>query len=126
MDWFYTGMLQMHQALAWASLVLFAARGLTAQFRLEWADDDRLRAISFGIHFLLAISGLSMWGLLHYNPLNDGWLAAKLLAIAAYAFCAHWTVKSRELSLPAFVAGLLLLAYALRVSFVRDPGLGLL
>ena len=125
MDWFYSGMLRMHELLAWASLVLFFARGLAAQFKAEWGADDRLRAVSFGLHFLLAVSGLSLWGLLHYDLLRDSWLATKLLALCAYAACAHWTVVSRDYRLPAYLGALTLLGYAIGASLTRSATLGL-
>ncbi len=124
MDWFYGGMLDMHRALGWASIALLMLRGLALLWREELADDDRVRAISFGIHFLLAISGLSLWGLLHHNPLRDTWLLAKLLALAAYAPCAHWAIVKNEYRALAYVAALLLLGYAMATSLSRSalPG----
>jgi uncharacterized membrane protein SirB2 len=120
MDWFYTQMVQMHAILGWCVLGLFLARGLGAQLGMQWPFDARLRPLIFGAHFLLAISGLSLWNLLGYDPRYHPWLAAKLIALAAYYAIGHWALTPNRFSLPAYLAALLLLAYVMGVSITRQ------
>ncbi|MCV2360090.1 SirB2 family protein [Paucibacter sp. TC2R-5] len=117
---------QIHAVLAWASVVMFLVRGLLFQFGAPWVMDERVRTLVFGIDFLLTITGLSLWVLLYLNPfLRDGWLLAKLLALAAYTFSAHMAMGSNRFHLPAYFVSLLLLAYMVAVSVKRSPWLGL-
>ncbi|HEX2009649.1 MAG TPA: SirB2 family protein [Roseateles sp.] len=126
MDWFYTQMLGLHRILAWCSVLLFAVRGLAFQLGATgWATDTRGGLIAFATNTLLTISGLSLWVLLHFDPLRDDWLLAKLLAVAGYGLCAHWSMRDAQFSLPVFCAALLMLAYAMAVSITRLPLLGL-
>jgi uncharacterized membrane protein SirB2 len=124
MSWFYSQMQDMHILLAWCSVALFLVRGLALQFKAEWPLDIRLRALVFGVNFLLVIAGLSLWGSLNYNPLVHTWLLAKFIAIAAYMACVHWAMGREEFSPLAYVAGLLLLAYVMAVATTREPLLG--
>lgn len=125
MSWFYSQMQDMHILLAWCSVALFLVRGLALQFKAEWPLDVRLRALVFGVNFLLVIAGLSLWGSLNYNPMVHTWLLAKFIAIAAYMACVHWAMGRGEFSLLAYLAGLLLLGYVMAVAITREPLLGL-
>ncbi|MCV2369676.1 SirB2 family protein [Roseateles oligotrophus] len=117
---------QIHAVLAWFSVAMFLVRGLAFHFGAGWVMDDRIRTLVFGIDFLLTITGLSLWVLLYLNPfLRDGWLLAKLLALAAYTVCAHLAMGSNKFHLLAYIGSLLLLAYMLGVSITRSPWLGL-
>jgi uncharacterized membrane protein SirB2 len=105
---------------------MFLVRGLAFQLGRAWAMDERLRTLVFGADFLLTITGLSLWVLLYLNPfLRDGWLLAKLLALAAYTFSAHVAMGSPKVHWLAYIASLLLLAYMMGVSITRSPWLGL-
>lgn len=126
MSWFYSQMQQMHTLLAWSSVVLFLLRGLALQFKAEWPLDMRLRALVFGVNFLLVIAGISLWGSLNYNPMVHTWLLAKFIAIAVYVACVHWAMGRDEFSALAYVGGLLALGYVMAVALTRDPALGLL
>lgn len=117
---------QIHAVLAWFSVAMFLVRGLAFQLGRDWAMDERLRTLVFGADFLLTITGLSLWVLLYLNPfLRDGWLLAKLLALAAYTFSAHIAMGSPKVHWLAYMISLLLLAYMLGVSVTRSPWLGL-
>ncbi|MBT9491002.1 MAG: SirB2 family protein [Paucibacter sp.] len=116
---------QIHALLGWFSVAMFLVRGLAYQFGLAWSLDVRVRTLVFGIDLLLTITGLSLWVLLYLNPLRDGWLLAKLLALAAYTVFAHMAMGSQRFHWPAYLGSLLLLAYMLGVSVTRSPWLGL-
>lgn len=125
MDWFYTQMVQMHTILAWCSVALFFSRGLAFQLGAEWAGSSMGNLVAFGVNMLMVVSGLSLWALLHFNPLRDDWLLCKLLAVTAYGLCAHWSMSEGRISLPGYLGALVMLAYAMAVSITRLPLLGL-
>ncbi|MET0518795.1 MAG: SirB2 family protein [Burkholderiaceae bacterium] len=134
MDWFYLPMLQWHALLAWTSVAFFLIRGLAFQFGgegtpwarwAEWAMDARLRILVFGVDLLLTVTGLSLWGSLHYNPLRETWLLAKLLALLAYTVCAHWAMGRGEFRIAGYVAALAALGYMLAASITRSVVMGL-
>lgn len=119
-------MAEIHAVIAWATVVLFLLRGLAAlQFGLDWAMDARVRVMVFAMHFLLVITGLSLWALRYYSPLRDGWLLAKLVALVAFAGCAHWAMGRAKFDPLGYLAGLLVLGYVMAVSISRSPWLGL-
>ncbi len=120
-------MAEMHALLGWAALALFLLRGLAAlQFGTAWALDGRVKVLVFGVHFLLAITGLSLWALRFYNPMVDAWLAAKLVALVAFIACAHWAMGNERFRVGGYAAGLVVLVYIALVSVTRSATLGLL
>lgn len=128
MDWFYLPMLQWHALLAWVSVAFFLVRGLAFQFGGRWADwamDPRLQTLVFGVDVLLTVSGLSLWGSLHYNPLRETWLFSKLVALVIYTVCAHWAMGRGEFRIAGYVAALAALGYMLAASFTRSVVMGL-
>ncbi len=125
MDWYYTQMREAHALLAWVVVALFLVRGLAYQFGADWSRDIRLGVLAFGAAVLLTITGLSLWVLIHYSPLRDNWLAAKLLALPVGLWCAHWAWGGGEYRALGYVAAVVLLAYILAVSITRSPLLGL-
>lgn len=116
-------MAEIHVLLGWCSLLLFAVRGLAHQLGAAWALDSRLSILSFGVNFLLVITGLSLWVLFNLNPSRDGWLLAKLLAICAFAGCSHWALGQGEFRVLGYGAGVLMLSYVIAVSITRSPWL---
>ena len=126
MDWFYTQMLQLHVVLAWCSLGLFLLRGLAYQFGAAWAKEGQVLIIVFGVNTLLAVTGLSLWSLIHFNPLTrDPWLLLKLLALGGYFASGHWAMGRGEFRLLGFLIALALMAYMMALSLTRQPLLGL-
>jgi uncharacterized membrane protein SirB2 len=118
-------MSEIHVLLGWCSLLLFGVRGLAYQLGAAWATDSRLGILSFGINFLLVITGLSLWVLFYLNPMRDGWLMAKLLALCAFAACSHWAFGQGEFRALGYGAGVAMLSYVIGVSLARSPWLGL-
>lgn len=125
MDWFYVQMVQTHALVAWITVGIFAVRGAAALFDASWRMDYRLLAIVFLAYLLLVISGLSLWALMHHNPIYDGWLAGKLIALIIYAFCAHWAVSDHPYRAVGYGISLLMLAYAVSAATTRQGLLGL-
>jgi len=122
---FDSQMSQIHALMGWFSLALFLARGLAFQFQQAWPMDARVRVLVFGNDLLMTVTGLSLWALRYYNPLYDGWLAGKLMALFAYTVCAHWAMGRGEFRSLGYVLSLLFLAYMIGASVTRSAALGL-
>lgn len=124
MPWFYSQMVEWHALLAWCSVALFFSRGLLFQFgtlRLqELSRDARLMVLVFGVNACLVVSGLSLWGSLGYNPINEPWLGVKMLALIGYWACGHWALTQNRLHVLGYLAALLMLALAMALSYNRD------
>lgn len=125
MDWFYVQMVEMHALTGWLSAAIFAVRGAAALFDAPWRMDFRLLAIAFLVYVGLIVSGLSLWVLMHHNPLYDGWLAGKLVALVVFAVCAHWAVGDGRYRAVGYVLGLLAVGYTLAAAMTRQalPGM---
>jgi len=118
-------MSEIHVLLAWFSVAFFLIRGLAFQFGASWVMDGRIQVLVFGVDFLMTITGLSLWALQGLNPLRDGWMGAKLLALLIYTVCAHWAMGRGEFRSLGYLLALLALAYMMAVSFSRSVWLGL-
>ena len=123
MDWFYGGMVQAHGTFAWFIAAIFAVRGAAALFGAKWHMDLRLLAVIFLAYGSIAFTGLSLWVLMHHDPLRDGWFAGKLIALVVYGVCAHWAVGNGRYRAIGYVVGLLMLAYILGASITRQAWL---
>jgi uncharacterized membrane protein SirB2 len=119
-------MSEIHALLAWCSVALLLLRGLAFWFKARWSMESQLRLLVFGMHVMLAVTGVSLWALRYHNPLHDGWLLAKLLALVAYAVCAHngMGIEREQLRAGWYLAALVCLLYVLGVSITRSAWLG--
>ena len=120
MDWFYTQMVQTHAYAAWFVAVVFAVRGLAALFDFEWRMDVRLLAVVSLAYGAIAVTGLSLWALMHHDPTRDAWFAVKLMALAVYGVCAHWAVGKGRFRAVGYVLSLLMLLCMFSVSMTRQ------
>lgn len=117
-------MTEIHALLAWAFVALFLIRGVALRLGASWVAD--MLVLVFGAVVLLTVTGLSLWMLRYYNPMNDSWLLLKLLAFAGYGFIAHRAMGQGMFRLPEYLLALVLLAYIVGVSYTRSAALGLL
>lgn len=118
-------MAEMHAVLGWCMLLLFLVRGMGHQFGAKWAEDSRLSVLAFGVVVLLSVTGLSLWALRFYNPMRDGWLMGKLLALLIYVEAAHVAMDEGRFHVLGYLSAMLLLAYMMGASLSRSPWLGL-
>lgn len=128
MFWYHE-MVQLHVLLAMGSIALFFARGLGAFWGAHWPMDDRLRTLGGGLDFLLTMVGLSLWGLLHLNPLYYPWLTSKFVLLGLYVLFANLALRwasSTEGRLLGYVLALASLGLLVGVSLTKDPWAGLL
>lgn len=117
-----------HVALVLASGSLFAARGAGVLSGRRWAMAAPVRRASVVIDTLLLAAGATMWALLALNPLRDGWLGAKLLALPVYIVLGSFALKrGRTPGQRAFfyAAALAVFGYIATVAVRHDPSAGL-
>lgn len=125
--YWYDGMLTMHSWLAFASAAIFLLRALGTLFRAGWVGGGQLKLAQVGVDVPLTISGLSLWGLLALNPVDQPWLAVKFLLLGAYVGFGALALRApeREAELLWLLLALLALGGMFGASFSRQPGLGL-
>lgn len=84
LDSAYPYIKHLHVALVAVSGVLFLARTLGGLAGQTWPMWLVTRKCSVGIDVMLLCMGLTLWGLVHLNPLRDAWLGVKLTLLLAY------------------------------------------
>ncbi|ODV11789.1 MAG: regulator SirB [Rubrivivax sp. SCN 70-15] len=117
-----------HVTLVLASGSLFAARGIGVLSGGRWPMAVPVRRASVVIDTLLLAAGATMWALLALNPLRDGWLGAKLLALPVYIVLGSFALKrGRTTGQRAFfyIAALAVFVYIATVAVRHDPSAGL-
>jgi len=91
--WLYGFILTTHIVAVTLSVSLFAARGLGVALRHTWPMDKFWRWTSVWIDVVLMAAGLSLWGLLQFNPLRDHWLGVKLVLLLVYIVLGSYGLK---------------------------------
>ncbi|XHS78104.1 SirB2 family protein [Burkholderiaceae bacterium UC74_6] len=124
MDWFYSGMVDWHVKLAWASFALFLFRGLVWQIDQPWSEriakDGRLLVLAFAMNTLLVVSGLSLWVSLHYSLFRSPWLMIKLIALVGYFVSGHWSMGKARFHQLGYVIALACMGIVMVVSITRQ------
>jgi uncharacterized membrane protein SirB2 len=117
-----------HVTLVLASGSLFAARGIGVLSGGRWPMAVPVRRASVVIDTLLLAAGATMWALLALNPLRDGWLGAKLLALPVYIVLGSFALKRGRTTGPRaffYIAALAVFVYIATVAVRHDPSAGL-
>ena len=117
-----------HVALVLASGSLFAARGVGVLTGRRWALAPPVRRASVVIDTLLLAAGATLWALLALNPLRDGWLGAKLLALPVYVVFGSFALKRGRTGRQRAAFYLAVLAVFVSIASVavrHDPSAGL-
>lgn len=91
--WLYGFILTTHIIAVTLSVSLFTARGLGVALRHTWPMDKFWRWTSVWIDVVLMAAGLSLWGLLQFNPLRDHWLGVKLVLLLVYIVLGSYGLK---------------------------------
>lgn len=113
-----------HLWLAGCSVSLFAARGLGVLAGARWPMSAPARRGSVVIDTLLTAAGVTLWLLLHLNPLRDAWLGSKLLLIVAYVVLGSFALKraaSRGGKAANFAAALACVGAVAAIAIAHDP-----
>lgn len=122
--WLYPSLLWTHMLLVGLSLTLFTARGLGAIGRRDWVMRRGVRLASVTIDSLLLSAGASLWALLQHNPLQEAWLATKLVLLVVYVVLGSFALKrarSQGARLACLLAALLCAALMVMIARTRDP-----
>lgn len=91
--WLYGATLTFHVTMVTLSVLLFTARGVGVALHQRWPMQARWRWLSVGIDTLLMTAGLTLWGLLQFNPTRDTWLGVKLILLLAYIVLGSYGLK---------------------------------
>jgi uncharacterized membrane protein SirB2 len=83
-----------HISLVSCSGVLFAARGAALWMGHGWPMRRSYRVLSQIIDTLLLLAGVTLWLMLHLNPVRDAWLGTKLLLLFVYIAAGTFAMKS--------------------------------
>ena len=119
---------QLHVALAVLTALSFCMRAWwmlsdSALLHARWT-----RRLPHLVDTLLLATGIALAVQLSISPLAHPWLAAKLLAVAAYVVLGSIALKrgrSRRARVTALLFSLLLLAYIFSAALHHDPLAGL-
>lgn len=118
----YLALKLLHMSCAAASATLFVLRGAAMWRGTAWPD--ALRALPHLVDTVLLGSalGLAFWS--GQSPLNQPWLAAKLMALLAYIVLGSVALKrgrTPAVRRAALLAALATLAYIVLVARTRQP-----
>ena len=91
--WLYGFTLTTHITAVTLSVSLFAARALGVALHHSWPMHPFWRKTSVWIDVLLMAAGLSLWGLLQFNPVSDAWLGVKLILLLVYIVLGSYGLK---------------------------------
>lgn len=86
-------MKHLHITLAVLSISLFTYRFILLMIESKSLDRKWLKISPHVIDTFLLIAGISLAAKLHMNPMEQMWLAEKLLALFAYIFTGYYTLK---------------------------------
>lgn len=122
--WLYPALLWTHRLLVGLSLSLFAARGLGALWQRGWVMRRAVRLASVIIDSLLLSAGASLWALLQHNPLQETWLASKLVLLLVYVVLGSFALRRAHSPGARFaflLAALLCAVVMVAIARTRDP-----
>ncbi|WP_057832004.1 SirB2 family protein [Colwellia sp. TT2012] len=86
-------MKHLHIALAVLSVSLFTYRFILTLMASKKLDSKWLKISPHVIDTFLLIAGITLAVKLHFNPMEQLWLAEKILALFAYIFTGYYTLK---------------------------------
>jgi uncharacterized membrane protein SirB2 len=114
----------LHVALVTLSGALFALRGAGVLACARWPMDKGVRTASVVIDTLLLLSGVTLWTMLHLDPLRDAWLGVKLLLLLLYIVLGSLALKRARtpvLRAVFLLAAIVVFATMVGVALTHDP-----
>jgi len=115
---------QVHIACAVLSIVGFAARGVLMLCASRLLQARFVRMAPHAVDTVLLASAIALAWLSGQYPFAQGWLTAKVLALAAYIVLGTIALKpgrSPTLRRAAFTLALATVLYIVSVALTRDP-----
>lgn len=83
-DAMYLALKHAHAGFAYLSILFFFARGGMMLLRPAWLQARPVRILPHVIDTFLLALGVSVAVLMHYSPLSQPWLMAKIIALFFY------------------------------------------
>ncbi|SEJ44112.1 SirB2 family protein [Paraburkholderia diazotrophica] len=117
-----------HVSFVASSGLLFATRGAATLTGQAWPTRPGWRRLSYVIDTSLLAAGVTLWLMLHLNPVRDAWLGTKLLLLVAYIVAGSFALKhgrTRFVQCVSFGCALALYLLIASVAVTHRP-LGLL
>ena len=124
----YATLKLIHQGAVAVSITGFFARGAGALAGAAWARSRAARTLPHLVDTVLLLSAIALAWMLRLNPLENAWLAAKIIGLLAYIGLGMLALKpGRPLALraAAWIAALLCFAQIVATAITKSP-LGLL
>jgi len=115
---------QLHIACAVLSIAAFAARGVLMMRESRLLQARFVRMAPHAVDTVLLASALALAWLSGQYPFSQGWLTAKVLALAAYIVLGVIALKpgrSPAVRRAAFTLALATVLYIVSVALTRDP-----
>ena len=122
--WLYRATLTLHVSAVTLSVALFTARGLGVAWRQAWPMQARWRWLSVALDTVLMAAGLTLWGLLQFNPTRDTWLGVKLVLLLVYIVLGSYGLKrakTHRARLLFFVAALATALTIISIALAHHP-----
>ena len=92
----YPFWLQVHLLSVLVSLSLFATRGMAVLLGMRWPMLPAWRVTSVMIDVVLLSAGVTLWWLVSHNPINESWLAVKLVLLPMYVALGTLALKKAD------------------------------
>lgn len=113
----------LHIALAVLSISLFTYRFILTLMASKNLDRKWLKISPHVIDTFLLIAGISLAVKLQLNPMEQMWLAEKILALFAYIFTGYYTLKlarNRPMQILGFLGAMGWVMLIVRLAITRE------
>ncbi len=113
----------LHITLAVLSISLFTYRFILTLMASKNLDRKWLKISPHVIDTFLLIAGISLAVKLHLNPMEQMWLAEKILALFAYIFTGYYTLKlarNRPMQILGFLGAMGWVMLIVRLAITRE------
>ncbi|CAN7484467.1 SirB2 family protein [Pseudoxanthomonas sp. LjRoot143] len=121
---YYLQIKSAHVFLGITVALVFVATFIAASLPALSAARTPIKYVSWTADIALLTAAMMLLTILPGEMYANGWLIAKLLALAGFVVCRHFMGKEHALTVPRwtwFLVGLLLLAYAYTVAREHHP-----
>jgi len=118
-----TSLKHLHITLAVLSIALFTYRFILTLMASKKIDRKWLKISPHVIDTLLLIAGISLAVKLHFNPMEQMWLAEKIIALFAYIFTGYYTLKlarNKPMQILGFLGAMGWVMLIVRLAMTRE------
>ena len=119
----YALLKHLHVTMAMLSFLSFFIRGAWMWRQSPLLQRKLVKVLPHIIDTLLLLSAIALAVLLHYSPMQQPWLMAKLIGIVVYIGFGVMAFKHRNAGVrkASWIAGLLVFAYIVSVAISKSP-----